>query len=57
MDNAKKPPELTIFICGTKGHEHIWDGPVVPFDDGLGATSTCSICGAWAVNVCLLEEE
>ena len=46
-------PEITVFVCGIKC-EHVWDGPIVPFD-GNGETSTCSKCGAWAVNVSLME--
>jgi hypothetical protein len=51
---ALEDPKLTIFVCNVKC-DHLWDGPVVEFEDGLGATVTCSKCGAWAINVSLME--
>jgi hypothetical protein len=28
--------------------QHVWDGPTIEFDDGLGFSSTCSRCGTSA---------
>jgi hypothetical protein len=44
--------EITVFVCGVKC-EHVWVGPVVELDNG--ATLTCSKCGAWAIDVSLME--
>lgn len=45
-------PEITVFVCGVKC-DHVWDGPQADFDNG--STSTCSKCGAWAINVSMME--
>lgn len=35
--------------CGSGGPcEHKWDGGWTEFDDGLGGTATCSLCGCSA---------
>ena len=44
---------ITVFVCGSKACKHQWDGPQVEFDNG--GTVTCSLCGAWAINVSMLE--
>lgn len=50
--------EATIFVCGVKC-EHDWNGPRVELtqeEHGMnGGTSTCSKCGAWAINVSMME--
>lgn len=43
---------ITSHVCGVHC-DHIWDGPQQEFDEGRGATATCSKCGAWAINVLL----
>jgi len=52
--------ELTVFACGVKC-DHQWDGPEIVLTEqehGInGATLTCSKCGAWAINVSMLEAE
>jgi hypothetical protein len=51
---------ITLFICGPRC-DHDWDGPIVELtieEHGtLGATGTCSKCGAWAINVSMLERK
>jgi hypothetical protein len=55
MDESKAPEtKITAFACGVKC-DHVFDGPMAEFEDGLGGTSTCSKCGAWAIDVCLME--
>ncbi len=46
--------EITVHVCGVKC-EHVWDGPEVEFMDGGGRSATCSKCGAWAINVSMME--
>lgn len=46
--------EITIHVCGVKC-AHVWNGPEVEFMDGSGRSSTCSLCGAWAINVSMME--
>lgn len=52
---ADKPsePAITIHVCGVKC-DHEWIGPQIELE-GVGATLTCSKCGAWAINVSLME--
>jgi len=45
-------PEIIVHVCGVKC-DHVWNGPMVEFENG--ATTTCSKCGAWAINVSLME--
>lgn len=45
-------PAITVFVCNVKC-DHVWDGPLVGLENG--ATATCSKCGAWALNVSLME--
>ena len=49
--------EITVFVCGGGPCKHVWNGPVVDLEDGYthGQTVTCSLCGAWAINVSMLE--
>lgn len=47
-------PKITVHVCGVKC-EHVWDGPQQEFDEGAGMTATCSKCGAWAINVSMME--
>lgn len=46
--------EITIHVCGKKC-DHVWDGPMVEFEEGRGVTATCSKCGEWAINASLME--
>jgi len=46
--------EITIHVCGKKC-DHVFDGPLVEFDEGYGVSTTCSKCGELAVNVCMWE--
>lgn len=49
--------EIMVFVCGGGSCKHVWNGPVVNLEDEgcHGETSTCSLCGAWAINVSMLE--
>lgn len=49
-----KMAKLTFFTCGREC-DHIFDGPWVEFQDGTGASKTCSKCGALAIDVELME--
>lgn len=44
---------MTAFVCGTKKCDHVWNGPVVRLENG--GSSSCSKCGALAINVALWE--
>lgn len=45
---------ITVHVCGVRC-DHVWDGPIVEFNDGCSMTSTCSKCGAWAINISVME--
>ena len=49
-------PQLTVIACGPGRCEHVFDGPEVPVSDDPahpgGLTTTCSKCGARAIDVC-----
>lgn len=55
-EHAEKKPEITAITCGPQckgGGEHQWDGPVVKLENG--GSSSCSKCGALAIDVSLWE--
>lgn len=49
---------ITAFACGGKC-KHVWNGPQINLTEeehGMnGGTLTCSVCGAWAINVSMME--
>jgi hypothetical protein len=51
-------PAVTMHVCGVKCG-HVWDGPLVTLrgygGERCGETATCSKCGAWAINVSMME--
>ena len=48
--NEKNEPEepITVFFCGPRGCEHVWDGPGISGTTESGGgfeSATCSKCG------------
>lgn len=49
---------ITVHVCGVgcpkaDDRKHVWDGPVVEIENG--ASVSCSLCGALAVDVSIME--
>ena len=47
---ARDYPNITISMCRRSTCDHVWDGPGISFDDGLGHSAICSKCGMAAIN-------